>query len=463
MKNTLLLLILIISSLGFSQKQFSEKTSYINVKSPEFYFKKNNRSASGLSLFAQRDSSYNWIWDINTNNWESHPSSKSINYVYNSNNYITSLQSYNWNGTTWNLSGQFYFTYDLNNNNTSNYGQYWTGSAWVNGYKYSYSYDANNNRTSYLYQTGSGSSWVNSDQELYTYDSNNNQTSFLSQTWNGSSWDNVNQIMMTYDVNNNLISQLHMSWNGVSWDNLFKSTYMYDINNNQLNELAQNWNGSSWENSHQTINTYNINNNKIGLVSQLWNGTGWDNDKKGTMSYDINNRIIYELYEQWNGVAWENMRQIFSTHGANNAIVTNGIYQNWSGNTWVNSSKFDQPRDNNGFLQYETFKYWDNSGTNITSGDSTYHYSHVLAGIKELNYKSLNSVIFPNPTNSTLSITSTIDCSSIKIINSIAQTVSVIENKPNTISVSDLSNGIYFIQLLDKKGNLLKTEKFIKE
>ncbi len=465
MKNVLLVIIaLIVNFSSFGQGQFLKKTLNITKKTLEFNPKRiNNNSLLAINLLAQRDSSYYWMWDVNTNNWESHPNSKTLNYVYNSNNYITSLLRQNWNGTTWTPSGQFYFTYDLNNNNTSNYGQYWSGSVWVNGYKYLYTYDANNNQTSYLYQTGNASNWVNSDQEFYTYDSNNNQISFLSQTWNGSSWDNVNQIMMTYDVNNNLISQEYKLWNSNSWVDLFKSTYVYDVNNNQLNELSQNWNGSSWENSHQTINTYNINNNKIGLVSQIWNGSGWDNDQKGTMSYDINNRIVYELYEQWNGVAWENMRQIFSTHGANNAIVTNGLYQNWNGNTWVNSNKFDQPRDNNGFVQYEAFKYWNNLGTHITSGDSTYHYSHVLAGINELNLKSINSVIFPNPSNSSLSIKSNVEYDNINIINSIGQTVATIEDKPTIISVSDLSNGIYFIHLLDKKGTLLKTEKFIKE
>lgn len=85
-----------------------------------------------------------------------------------------------------------------------------------------------------------------------------------------------------------------------------------------------------------------------------------------------------------------------------------------------------------------------------------------VTGIKN-NTQKFNYSFFPNPTNSTLSITSSVDYNSIKIINSIGQTVFVFEDKPNTISVSNLSNGIYFIQLLDKKGILLKTEKFIKQ
>ena len=86
----------------------------------------------------------------------------------------------------------------------------------------------------------------------------------------------------------------------------------------------------------------------------------------------------------------------------------------------------------------------------------------LLTDVEE-KIKSNNFFITPNPTSATLSITSSVDYDGIKIINSIGQTVLIQENKHEPISVSDLSNGIYFIQLLDKKGNLLKTEKFIKE
>ena len=98
----------------------------------------------------------------------------------------------------------------------------------------------------------------------------------------------------------------------------------------------------------------------------------------------------------------------------------------------------------------------------VTYGDSSYHYFHLVTGIEEKNKKEMLK-ISPNPTSTILSILSSVDYNSIKIINSVGQTILRIEDTPASISVSNLSNGIYFIQLLDKKGNLLKTEKFIKE
>lgn len=87
----------------------------------------------------------------------------------------------------------------------------------------------------------------------------------------------------------------------------------------------------------------------------------------------------------------------------------------------------------------------------------------ILTSIDEKNVLKQAISIFPNPTNATLSINSSLDYSSVKIVNSIGRTTLFQENKQEVISISDLSNGIYFIQLLDKKGNILKTEKFIKE
>lgn len=79
------------------------------------------------------------------------------------------------------------------------------------------------------------------------------------------------------------------------------------------------------------------------------------------------------------------------------------------------------------------------------------------------NSKEYNIILSPNPTNSNLSIRSSGDYNGVKIVNLFGQTVSSFEDKTSIVSVSDLSNGIYFIHLFDKKGNLLKSEKFIKE
>ena len=270
-------------------------------------------------------------------------------------------------------------------------------------------------------------------------------------------------IATSFDINNNVTCVLNQSWNGSAWVNVNQSIFAYDVNSNQISNLFQDWNGSSWDNYSLNNYTYDGNNNEISRLAQNWNGSSWDNAEKFTKNYDINNRIIYELYENWNGVVWENTYQNFYIHGISNDIITNALYQHWGGSSWINTSQLDKYYDVNGFLQSETIKSWNSLGTQIIFGDSSYHYSHIVSEINELTKQLKNFIISPNPTNSTLSILSTIEYKSIKIVNSIGQTVITKENHLEPISVSELSNGIYFIQLFDKKWNLLKTEKFIKE
>ncbi len=70
--------------------------------------------------------------------------------------------------------------------------------------------------------------------------------------------------------------------------------------------------------------------------------------------------------------------------------------------------------------------------------------------------------IMPNPASAELTISSAIKFTDVKIVNSIGQIVQ--ESKyNNTVSVAELSSGIYFVQLFNENGKLLKVAKFIKE
>jgi hypothetical protein len=70
--------------------------------------------------------------------------------------------------------------------------------------------------------------------------------------------------------------------------------------------------------------------------------------------------------------------------------------------------------------------------------------------------------IFPNPAKTEINITSDLNYYSLFIVNSIGQ-VMLKKEKSNTVSVEGLSNGVYFIQLLDKENKIIANKKFIKE
>lgn len=81
--------------------------------------------------------------------------------------------------------------------------------------------------------------------------------------------------------------------------------------------------------------------------------------------------------------------------------------------------------------------------------------------INEL-YLLQNITIYPNPASTEITINSSVKFTTIKIVNTIGQTILTKESS-NSALVSTLSNGIYFIELYDEKGKLLKIGKFIKE
>ena len=71
-------------------------------------------------------------------------------------------------------------------------------------------------------------------------------------------------------------------------------------------------------------------------------------------------------------------------------------------------------------------------------------------------------IVYPNPASTEITINSSVKFTTIKIVNTIGQTILTKESSKSAL-VSALSNGIYFIELYDEKGKLLKIGKFIKE
>ena len=82
-------------------------------------------------------------------------------------------------------------------------------------------------------------------------------------------------------------------------------------------------------------------------------------------------------------------------------------------------------------------------------------------GINEFLQDNLFTV-YPNPTNSTLTINTKAIYSSIQIVNTLGQVVFTKE-KSTSLNLTSLPSGIYFIQLLDNKVRVIGKEKFVKE
>jgi hypothetical protein len=82
-------------------------------------------------------------------------------------------------------------------------------------------------------------------------------------------------------------------------------------------------------------------------------------------------------------------------------------------------------------------------------------------GINESENSQLLS-IFPNPAKTEININTDINYSSLVIVNSLGQ-VLLKKEKMDALSIESLSNGVYFIQLLNNENKVIAIKKFIKE
>ena len=93
-------------------------------------------------------------------------------------------------------------------------------------------------------------------------------------------------------------------------------------------------------------------------------------------------------------------------------------------------------------------------------GTATISISNQTTGINEVAVNTVS--IYPNPTRSHLTISNTkASISSISIVDVTGKIVKVIDGNESVINVSDLTKGIYFLQVQTAEGSY--NSKFIKE
>jgi hypothetical protein len=324
-----------------------------------------------------------------------------------------------------------------------------------------YYYNSNNKNCFGVLQNStmnvSDTVWNNQMKWTNIYDSNNLLIDSVNQYWNATlqQWsDTVERTRFIYDLNQNIVSiKYSIKYNG--W--LDKNRILHSYNSAGLLILSkyQSWDtlNNKWF-IHDSLKYLYDSNNRVTNKYYFYNYTNpiyWNFNVKDTIYYNVFNNPVYLLKTRNIGVnSWITAKEISWTYDANGRILSRVC----TGSDWG-------PLAEDGSSYYYSYDSYGWQKIDYANG-SLYYSSCNFVGINEKN-KGSEFSIFPNPTNSTLSIKSSLEFSTVKIVNSIGQTIANFEDKLTAISVADLSNGIYFIQLLDKKGNVLKTEKFMKE
>jgi len=177
---------------------------------------------------------------------------------------------------------------------------------------------------------------------------------------------------------------------------------------------------------------------------QTWNGVIWEDSYKNTYTYDANYNLKSDLSQTWNGSIWVNSGQYTYIYDANNNI-TSELDQSWDGSAWVNYMKYTHTYDANNFTKSFSFKYWNSTGTQITSGDSSYYYFHKVLGINDLVVSDANITIYPNPGYGKFTISSNSSISTIEIYNLLGERIYSDYNlsRQASIELSSPCSGVY--------------------
>lgn len=275
------------------------------------------------------------------------------------------------------------------------------------GFKFLYSYDENDNQTQLLYLSWdlATTTWVNNQLTLYTHDENDILTESIVKTWDIdiNDWVDYNRRTYTYDEDNNLLEALTENA-PPAWAPKIKRTYTYDENGLRTNRLTQSYDNNTldWINDRQISYIYDVNGNSLTNLQQKWSTiiNDWENQLQFSFMYDENENLIEQVRLQWN----------------------DGI------NDWLKSSKL--------------VFFW-----------SEYDI------VNTKNIAFISSKAFPNPTAGIINISSnvTLENTTADIYTFSGQLLRTIPfTNQNTLDISHLPNGVYFIHVLTKEGRLIK-------
>ncbi len=347
---------------------------------------------------------------------------------------------YLWSNSNWSLNQKYLNTYDANNNLIVQI--FKTVPSFVNSGKNIRNYNASNKLLTSEWKNWntSNNTWVNSLITSYTYSISSNATNDLSETWNSNTnfWDSTSRNTYSYDANNNLTVKIYDEYNILAnyWYPFSKVTFTYDLNNNLTTQIVEIWDTTNnvWMNNNKTNYSY-VTNYLNTSIQQSWdiNNGVWKDLTKQTLTYDGNNNVIGNLLQvQSPSLTWQNYNRTTSSYDPNNN-KTSELVESWQSGNWINAYKYQ-------------------------------YYAGCLLFPVSLNEKLSNNnliVIYPNPSASKVNIKTDLNYKFVKLLDATGKMV-FCSGPEKSITISELNNGIYSVQLIDELGFILATQPVIK-
>ena len=270
-----LLFILLISFIGYSQNTIQPNHQNFNDNIPQYLVEKMNsvnfelgddemdfnpiQRVSGMKSHSfqsemdnQSDNDITYRLDGSTDVYVgSEDLTNKYTRSYNENGDQTLYIRYNWNSDSQSFipNIKYEYSYDENGNQNLRLGYTWNtdSQSFIPYRKYEYSYDENGYRTIYIsYNWSSDSqSFIPNLKDEYTYDDNGNETLYINYDWdiesqsfvpiskNEKSFDNLNRqiIHISYSIDSNSESFIPNSKNEFTYDdsgNKISSTFIWN-------------------------------------------------------------------------------------------------------------------------------------------------------------------------------------------------------------------------------------------
>ena len=336
-----------------------------------------------------------------------------VEYTYNNNNEITDKVEYTWNENLYEWSPSSKWEWEFNN------------SGQIEK-KELYSYDL-------LKEI-----WISVEENIFFYDHRGYDSIQIQAYWDEEReiWNSFTRYEHYYDsVGNEISLSVFKKDTTESWMGFNKVIKEYDEQVNIVVYEEFHWNNTdlNWEHYKKIVSDFNSNKQPVSEISYSWdnNQSAWIYSTKIEWEYDLNFQTTLQINFRWESddYNWISLSKITYSYDASENIRVKDIYSGSAINGWVLRNH----------IEYFYSEFVTNINTNITESQS----------IK----------LYPNPAIEIFNIeTQNPEISFGKLYNLNGELVKylTIQQGINTYNISELKSGVYFIQIPQKEGMVVK-------
>lgn len=384
-------------------------------------------------------------------------------FTYNALNLETERMQQKWNaGTASYINFEKHnTTYNTDNLILTETMTVWntTSTAWDNFSKTNYYYNAAKKLTTYQHLSWNNSitfGWTLKFQRDYTYNAANNVEIYNLWEYSVSTGILTNSVRIyyAYDASQNNIERLTQKHNTTigTLENQFFETNTFNAANDNTETISQTWVSGAWKNSNRYVNTFTPTHKISETVAQRFGTTAWEADLKTVNTYTSFDSLLLTTYERWNTSigGWVNSTRIIYDYNVDRQLKEKKVEEySIALSGWKNygNETFEYNADKN-LSAKDGYSNWMSGGYYNSHYREEYICTNMPTAIKENSVQN-DLEIYPNPVTSNLFFIDSKSNHSFSLFNLNGQSLQngILKNGTNTIDVSGLSSGLYFMKI----------------